>query len=82
MDFVGRPSGYGRAIIDHYTEHDYHKPTDIVRADWDLSGAMQDLALLFRVGYDVAQADHVPRWKDGSEFKTKGDIRLQNQPSE
>ncbi len=75
MDFLGKPKGYGRALIDHYTEFDYHKPTDIIRADWDLSGTLQDLELLFRVGFEVAQTDRMPRWKDGSEFKTKGETR-------
>jgi len=75
MDFVGKPQEYGRSVVDHYTAFDYHKPTDIVRADWDLCGAMQDLELLFRVGYDVAQTDRMPRWKEGSEFKAKGEQR-------
>ena len=75
LDFIGHPPEYGHALADHYTAHDYHKPTDIVRPDWDLSGAMEDLELLFRVGYDVAQSDRRPQWKPGSEFKARGDAR-------
>ena len=46
-----------------------------MRPDWDTSGAMQDLELLLRVGYEVTQADGRPQWKDGSEFKAKGEAR-------
>jgi Zn-dependent M28 family amino/carboxypeptidase len=75
VNFLGKPASYGRSVIDHYTEYDYHKPTDIVRSDWDLSGAIQDMELLFRVGYEVAETDRMPRWKTGSEFRTKGETR-------
>ncbi|MBL8290969.1 MAG: hypothetical protein JNN08_03990, partial [Bryobacterales bacterium] len=54
---------------DEYTAKDYHKPSDEVKADWDLTGAVEDLKLLFEVGYRVAQSDRQPQWKDGSEFK-------------
>jgi Zn-dependent M28 family amino/carboxypeptidase len=75
VNFLGKPASYGRSVIDHYTEYDYHKPTDIVRSDWDLSGAIQDMELLFRVGYEVAETYRMPRWKTGSEFRTKGETR-------
>jgi Zn-dependent M28 family amino/carboxypeptidase len=75
MDYLGKPAEYGRSVVDHYTEHDYHKTTDVVRADWDLSGAMQDLELLFEVGYDVAQSARAPKWKSGSEFRARGESR-------
>jgi Zn-dependent M28 family amino/carboxypeptidase len=68
IDIIGRP-GHGEAMQKLYTANDYHKPSDEVRADWDLSGIAQDLQLLFEVGYRVAQDDAWPQWKDGSEFK-------------
>ncbi len=68
-DFVGKPADYGRNVADYYTEHNYHKPTDVIMPDWDLSGAVQDLQLLWMVAYDVAQSDKFPAWKPGSEFK-------------
>jgi len=46
----------------------YHKPTDTVKPDWDLSGGVEDLQLFWMVGYRVAQADTPPRWKPGAEF--------------
>jgi len=61
---------------DDYTEHHYHQPSDKVNADWDLSGAREDLMVLFAVGYRVAQADKFPEWKPGNEFKAKRDELL------
>ncbi len=69
MSYVGKPPGYGKAKRDEYTQRDYHKVSDDVKPDWDLSGAVDDLRLLFEVGYRVAQADSLPQWKPGTEFK-------------
>jgi Zn-dependent M28 family amino/carboxypeptidase len=69
VEFIGKPAGYGRQVRDDYTEHDYHKPSDVVKTDWDLSGAREDLRLFFAIGYRVAQADRYPEWKPRSEFR-------------
>jgi len=69
--FVGKPADYGRQVRRDYTQRDYHKPSDVVKADWDLSGAVEDLQLLFAIGYRVSEADTAPEWKPGSEFKAK-----------
>ena len=61
---------------DDYTEHDYHKPTDVIKPDWDLSGAVEDLKVFFAVGYRVAQAAKYPEWKPGNEFKATRDAML------
>jgi Zn-dependent M28 family amino/carboxypeptidase len=76
VDFVGKPADYGQRVRDDYTQNRYHKPSDEVRPDWDLSGAGEDLQLLFAVGYRVAQADQYPEWKPGTEFKAKRDAML------
>jgi Zn-dependent M28 family amino/carboxypeptidase len=76
VEFIGKPAEYGKQVRDAYTEHRYHKPQDVVTADWDLSGAREDLRVLFAVGYRVAQADRFPSWKPGNEFKAKRDAAL------
>jgi Zn-dependent M28 family amino/carboxypeptidase len=76
VDFVGKPPEYSKQVRDNYTEHDYHQPSDIVRPDWDLSGAREDLMVFFAVGYRVAEADTLPQWKPGNEFKAKRDAML------
>jgi Zn-dependent M28 family amino/carboxypeptidase len=71
IDFVGKPEGWGLEMRDRYTAQDYHKPSDTVKPDWDLSGAVEDLQLLFTVGYRVANANKYPTWNPGTEFKAK-----------
>jgi Zn-dependent M28 family amino/carboxypeptidase len=61
---------------DEFDSTDYHQVTDDVRSDWDLSGCVQDVQLLFEVGYEVANGDKFPEWKPGSEFKAKRDSML------
>jgi Zn-dependent M28 family amino/carboxypeptidase len=75
-DFIGKPNGYGMRKRDEYTSRDYHKPSDEVKKDWDLSGGVQDVRTLFRVGYVIAQQDSLPQWKPGTEFKAKRDSTL------
>ena len=76
VDFVGKPAGWGAKKRDEYTEKDYHAPSDEVKPDWDLSGAAEDAQLLLAVGYRVANADKIPEWKPGNEFKAKRDAML------
>jgi Zn-dependent M28 family amino/carboxypeptidase len=75
-DFIGKPEGYGMKKRDEYTTNDYHKVTDEVKPDWDLSGAVEDVQLLFQVGYRVAQGAQWPEWKPGTEFKAKREAQL------
>jgi Zn-dependent M28 family amino/carboxypeptidase len=76
IDYVGKPSEYGRNVRDDYTEHDYHEPSDIVRPDWDLSGAVQDLQFLWMLGYEVAHAPKFPEWTPGNEFRARREASL------
>ena len=68
----------GALRSDEYDLKDYHQPSDDVKPDWDLSGAVQDVDLLFEVGYQVANADKFPEWKPGNEFKPKRDAMMRS----
>ena len=61
---------------DEFDLKDYHQVSDEIHSDWDLSGAVQDVQLLFEVGYQVANGDKYPEWKTGNEFKSKRDAML------
>jgi Zn-dependent M28 family amino/carboxypeptidase len=73
IDFVGKDPAYGKTKRDEYTEKDYHAPSDEIKPDWDLSGAVQDAELLLAVGYRVGNADKIPEWKPDNEFKATRD---------
>lgn len=72
-DFIGKDANYSKQKRDEYTEKDYHKVSDEIKPDWDLSGAVEDAQLLSIIGYRVAQGEKYPEWKPGSEFKAKRD---------
>ena len=76
IDYIGKPAAYGMQKRDEYTNHDYHAVSDEVKPDWDLSGAAQDMATLFRVGFGVAQVPDIPQWKPGTEFKARRDSMM------
>jgi Zn-dependent M28 family amino/carboxypeptidase len=67
-EFIGKPAGYGLQVRKDFFDNAYHKPTDTVRPDWDLSGGVEDLQLYWMVGYLVAQGEKYPQWKPGAEF--------------
>jgi len=75
VDFRER-SEYVARMREEYNQNAYHKPADTVRTDWDLSGAVEDLQLLFRVGNRVAEADVWPEWKPGTEFRARREEML------
>ena len=76
VEYIGKPAGYAKQVRDEWNATRYHTPKDVVLPDWDLSGAREDLAVLFAVGYRVAQADKIPEWKPGTEFRAKREAIL------
>ncbi len=75
-DFIGKPATFSKEMRDGYDAHDYHKPSDEVKADWDLSGAVEDLGVFFELGNRIANGDKFPEWKPGTEFKAKREAML------
>ncbi len=60
--------------LDWWIKNFYHKPGDEYDPSWwDLSGMVQDVQLLFRVGYRLANSNHFPNWREGTEFRAKRD---------
>ncbi len=71
IDYIDKPAGYGKKVRDDYTTNDYHKPSDVIKPDWDMRGAVEDVQLLWMIGWEIANSDHYPQWKPGTEFKAK-----------
>jgi Zn-dependent M28 family amino/carboxypeptidase len=78
IDFPGKPADWGKQKRDDYTANNYHKPSDEIKPDWDLSGAVEDAQLYLIVGYRVAQGDKFPEWKEGTEFKAQREASLKS----
>lgn len=71
VDLAGKGKAVGIKMHDDFTANHYHKPSDeFSAATWDVSGTLQDLQLLYNVGYKLASSTTLwPKWKLGSEFK-------------
>lgn len=76
IESIAHDSAWGREQRDIYTNEHYHKPSDEYDASWDLSGAVQDLRLLFRVGYRLANDTVFPKWSPTSPFKALRDSMM------
>lgn len=59
----------GNQWIADYVGNCYHKPCDAWSADWDLTGAVQDIELFHQLISELGNAKRWPAWKQGSEFK-------------
>jgi Zn-dependent M28 family amino/carboxypeptidase len=80
--YLNRPAEYAKQKQDEYTQKDYHKVSDEVKADWDLAGAAEDLKVILEVGYRVAQDDRFPEWKSDSEFRARREAMLKATPAD
>ncbi len=74
--YAGKSADFGKRKQDEYTAKDYHKPSDEVKPDWDLSGAVADMRLLVELGYRIAEGPKFPEWKPGSEFRARREAML------
>lgn len=77
VDHVEHGPAWTQEQMDRYTAENYHKPTDEFDPNWDLSGAIDDLRLLFRVGHRLSVESTFPNWRAGTEFKARRDADMQ-----
>ena len=73
VDSFEHGSEWGQQQLDNYVANDYHKPSDEYSADWDLSGAADNVALFFDIANDLAAGRDWPNWNAGTEFKSTRD---------
>ncbi len=69
IDFVGKPSGWGKEARAKYVAEDYHKPSDEVKDWYELSGMVEDLEMYFEMGRRLATGADWPEWSESSEFR-------------
>lgn len=66
---VANGEAWGETEKEKYNNERYHSPKDEYSKSWDLSGIIDDMRLLFDVGYRLSNEKSFPKWKPGSEFK-------------
>lgn len=70
VDNVKNGREWGLKQVADFTKFRYHSPQDNFDAKtWDLSGIVEDVRLVFDMGYRLSNEDVYPKWKEGSEFK-------------
>ncbi len=76
IDHVEHGEEWTREQLQKYTTERYHKPADEFDPNWDLGGAIDDLQLLFEVGYRLANVHAFPNWREGNEFRAIRDADM------
>jgi Zn-dependent M28 family amino/carboxypeptidase len=71
IDNAARGPNYGRAQRQDFLAHTDHQTTDQYSPDWNVRGALDDLALYYGVGNRVAHGRRFPRWLPNSEFRAR-----------
>jgi len=70
VDNIEHGRAWGLKQVADFTKLRYHSPQDNFDAKtWDLSGIVEDVRLLFDMGYRLSNEAGFPKWKAGSEFK-------------
>ncbi|UCH09433.1 MAG: M28 family peptidase [Fidelibacterota bacterium] len=77
IDHVIHGEAWTREQTEIYTAERYHKPSDEYDPEWDLSGAVEDLRLLFMIGTRLSNTSDFPNWSEGNEFRAARDAMMQ-----
>jgi Zn-dependent M28 family amino/carboxypeptidase len=67
--FVDRPTEWGREQVNHFTDVNYHQPSDEYDDSWNFDGMIDDALLGFWAGLAIANGDEMPQWAEGDEFE-------------
>ncbi len=82
IEYINQPEGWGIEMREQYTSEDYHQPSDEVKDFWDLSGAVEDLELFYRMGHELASGSDWPQWSETSEFRAIREESQNRAPSQ
>ncbi|AOM80899.1 peptidase M28 [Pedobacter steynii] len=70
VDNVAHGKEWGMKQAQDYIKTRYHSPQDnFDEKTWEMSGMVEDVRLLFDMGYRLSTEQTFPKWKTGSEFK-------------
>jgi len=61
VDSIDHSKEWTRQQIDNWTAQCYHKPADLIDSSWNLLGAVDDLRLIFRMGFKLATEKTFPK---------------------
>ena len=73
QDMVKGGTAAGKKLSEDYTRDRYHQPADEFDPNWDLTGMVNDLGVVYDLGERLANSREWPTWKPGSEFMAARD---------
>jgi Zn-dependent M28 family amino/carboxypeptidase len=69
MKIKGKPADFGTKAYKEFNDTAYHSPQDVMKPDWDFSGFVVLARFTLDVAREVANADRLPTWNAGDEFR-------------
>lgn len=73
MKITGKPTDFARNAHKDFNDRAYHSPQDEFQPNWDFSGFVKLAEFMLDVARDVANADQLPTWNVGDEFRAARD---------
>ena len=71
-NFVGQPADWGDRTAENYLTTKYHQPGDEFHAGLSYEGLLQQVAVMTRIAWAVAQTGEFPVWNENSVFHEAG----------
>jgi Zn-dependent M28 family amino/carboxypeptidase len=65
----GKPKDFATKAMKEFNDKAYHSPQDELKPEWDFSGFPVLAQFAFDVAREVANADRLPTWPPGDEFR-------------
>jgi len=69
MKIKGKPKDFASKALKEFNDQAYHSPQDEMKPDWDFSGFVVLARFTLDVARAVANADRLPTWNPGDEFR-------------
>jgi Zn-dependent M28 family amino/carboxypeptidase len=66
---AGKPKDFVTNAQKEFNDKTYHSPQDELKPEWDFSGFIVLGQFILNLARDVANADRLPTWKPGDEFR-------------
>jgi Zn-dependent M28 family amino/carboxypeptidase len=69
MKLKDKPKDFARQAMQEFNDREYHSPQDELKPEWDFSGFVVLARFTLDVARAVANADRLPTWNPGDEFR-------------
>jgi Zn-dependent M28 family amino/carboxypeptidase len=73
MKIKGQPDDFAKKAHKDFNDKVYHSPQDEFQPNWDFSGFVVLAEFMLDVARNVANADQLPTWNAGNEFRSARD---------